>query len=140
MWPPPCHEDARVVDQGVDPAELGDAGRDHALGGGRVGDVALDGEDARVAGGGNGARGGDDGVAQLAVGVDDAGAETLRGTGDDCDLLVLSVHDDLFREDEYLARPVTSRPVNYLLRTLSRRPAEVNGKRGQRRDLLARSW
>src|SRR5580692_7524201 len=80
-----------------------------------------------VAGGGDGARGGDDGVAELAVGVDDAGAEALRGTGDDCDLLVLSVHDDLFREDEYLARSVTSRPVNYLLRTLRWRPAEVNG-------------
>jgi hypothetical protein len=133
------HEDARVVDQGVDPAELRDARRDHALGGGRVGDVALDGEDARVAGGGNGARGGDDGVAQLPVGVHDAGADALRGTGDDCDLLVLSVHDDLFREDEYLARSVTSRPVNYLLRTLSRPPAEVNGWRGPRRDALAHS-
>jgi signal transduction histidine kinase len=71
------HEDARVVDQGVDPAELRDAGRDHALGGGGVGDVALDGQDSRVAGGGDGPRGGDDGVAQLAVGVDHAGAEAL---------------------------------------------------------------
>src|SRR5262249_60196151 len=70
------------------------ASGDDTLGGGGVGDVALDGHGVRVVGGGDGAGGGDDGVAELAVALDDRGTEAPRGAGDDCDLLDLRAHDD----------------------------------------------
>src|SRR3954468_7396203 len=90
-------EDARVVDHGVDAPEPLHGGLDDAPRGGRVGDVALDGEDVRVVHGCNGARGGDDGVAELAVALDEGGADALRGPGDDRDLLDLRAHGDLLR-------------------------------------------
>jgi hypothetical protein len=78
-------EDARVVDEGIDVAVAVDRGGDDAFGGGWVGDVALDGQDVLVVGGRDRARVGDDCVAELPVGVDQGGADALRGSSDDGD-------------------------------------------------------
>ena len=80
-------EDPGVIDQGVYAAEALDGRVDDAVGGGGIADVALDGQDVGVLRLGDGARGGDGGVAELAVGGYEAGSDALRRTGDDRDLL-----------------------------------------------------
>ena len=80
-------EDPGVVDEGVDAAEPLDGGGDDAVGGGGIADVALDCQDVGVLRLGDRARGGDCGVAELAVSGYKAGADALRCTGDDRDLL-----------------------------------------------------
>ena len=68
---------------------------DHALGRLGIGDVAGDREHVVVAGRLDRARGGDDPVVPIAIGLDEGGADALRGAGDDCDFL-LGTHGSPF--------------------------------------------
>ena len=80
-----------------------DRSSDDAFGGGWVGDVALDGQDVLIVGGRDRARVGDDCVAELQVGVGQGGADALRGSSDDGDLLQRCLHGELLRSvrDEF---------------------------------------
>lgn len=86
-----------VVDQGVDAPEPLGRGGGEALGRGGIGDVAPHRENVRVLGVGDTTRGRYDGVAELAVRRDQAGADPLRRTGDDSDLPAGNVHEGLLR-------------------------------------------
>lgn len=90
-------EDAGVVDQGVDAAEACHAFADHPLSGGRVADVAGDGQDLRVVRRFDRARGGDDVVAQFAEGLDHAFAQTLGSSGDN-DSFFRIAHDEILNQ------------------------------------------
>src|SRR5262249_26159682 len=100
-------EDPGVVNQGVDAAEALEASGDDVLGDGEVSDVALDGDDVVVAGGGNAARVGDDCVAEFAVRTDEVGADALRRASDHGDLLAGCAHGEFLLGGS----PVASRPV-----------------------------
>ena len=89
-----CDEDAGIVDQRVDTAKAGDGLRNHALGRLPVGDVAGNGEHVIVARRLDGTCGGDDAIIAIAKTLDQGGADALRCTGDDGNLL-LDTHDGL---------------------------------------------
>ena len=70
-------EDAGVVDQGVDASETLQRSADDLVGGGGLGDVAVDGEHVGVLGRLHRAGGSDHAPALSAIGGDQAGADTL---------------------------------------------------------------
>jgi hypothetical protein len=76
-------EDARVVDERVDPPEATERLIDHALGGLTLCDVAGDREQVRVIRRVNRSQGGDDGVAGAAKARDEARTDAARRAGDD---------------------------------------------------------
>ena len=88
-------EHARVVDQGVDPPEPLQCSLDDLVGGGGLRDVAVDGEHVRVLRRLDRAGVGHDRPAPPAVPGDQAGADPLRGAGDDGDPLAGSGHEVL---------------------------------------------
>jgi hypothetical protein len=122
-------EDARVVDEGVDAAVAVDRSSDDAFGGGWVSDVALDGQDVLVVGGRDRARVGDDCLAELPVGVDQGGADALRGSSDDGDLLQRCLHSELLLpvRDEFPCQP--ARPMSIASLPLASRSAVMSGGR-----------
>jgi hypothetical protein len=81
------HEDSRVVDHRVDPAEPLYGRVDDALAGTRLRDVTRHRQHHRVITVGDPAGVGDHRVAKLAVRRNQALADALRGAGDDCDAL-----------------------------------------------------
>jgi len=83
-------EDARVVDQGVDPSEPPERLVDDALGGLCVGDVTLHGQDVGFLGGVDRARGRDDPVTSTSKRCCEARADALRRASDDRDFLRLA--------------------------------------------------
>jgi len=122
-------EDARVVDEGVDVAVAVDRSSDDAFGGGWVSDVALDGQDVLVVGGRDRARVGDDCLAELPVGVDQGGADALRGSSDDGDLLQRCLHSELLLpvRDEFPCQP--ARPMSIASLPPASRSAVMSGGR-----------
>src|SRR5258706_3599383 len=84
--------DAGVVDQVVNAAEPLQCPADDPVGGGRVGDVAVDGEHVRVLGRPYRAGGSDHTPALPAVGRDQARADALGAAGNDGDLPARSAH------------------------------------------------
>src|SRR5438270_4654278 len=87
-------EDASVVDQRVDPAELTQALADDRFGGGGIADVTLNGKHADVFRRLDGARVRDYRVAEFPVCGDERLSDSLRGPGDDGNLLDLVTHED----------------------------------------------
>jgi hypothetical protein len=81
-------EHAGAVDQRVDPSEPFDARRHEAVGGGGIGDVPRDDGYAGVVGSGDGARVRHHRVVQLAVGLNQRSAHSLRCARDDDDSLL----------------------------------------------------
>src|SRR3989442_919045 len=90
-------EDASVVDQRVDPAELLQALANDLFGGGGIADVTLNGKDADVFRRLDGARVRYYRVAEFPVGGDERLSDPLRGPGDDGNLLDLVTHDGVSR-------------------------------------------
>src|SRR6516165_8607169 len=74
---------ADVVDQRVDAPEPAEGRVDDPAGGGRVGDIAIDGEQVRFSGRLDRQAAGHHRPAAPAVSRDQAGADALRGSGDD---------------------------------------------------------
>src|SRR6478672_10254522 len=84
--------DAGVVDERVAAAEASECSADDPVGGGGVGEVAVDGEHVRVLGRLHCAGGSYHAPALPAAGREQAGADALGAAGDDGDLLVLVAH------------------------------------------------
>ena len=80
--------DPGIVDEGVDAAEALECPADDPVGGGGFGDVPVDGEHIRVPVGLDRPGGGHDRPAPPPVLGDEAGADALRASRDDGDLLV----------------------------------------------------
>ncbi|MNR42399.1 hypothetical protein D3C85_1609090 [compost metagenome] len=79
-------EDAGVVDQRIDAAELRHAFADDPLGDFALGNVAGDRQDVGIVRRLDVAGVGDDPIAAVAERLDHAGTDALGGTGNDCDL------------------------------------------------------
>src|ERR1700761_1600347 len=83
-------KDTRVVHEGVDASEAFDGCRDDLFSHFGIADISRHGYDALIRALLDVARVGNDHITVIAIALRNACTETLRGTGDDCDLLILA--------------------------------------------------